>query len=253
MKLPHPRETALNLKFPLALGAVLFLAFWPAFVRPASAKPVVVLDAAHGGSDNGVESGSRIEKEWNLKFAKALEKVLKKMEFAVVMVRSGDETISPEKRAQTANASKASVVLIIHADREWSETQTGPYLVVQPPTRTESGEGSDISKWGGVSSAQYKLNLKLARALARNLGAPSALSSLSDSRGMAGESSSAEGRVLCGSHLSLRNINSPALVLIPMFLTSSSDLDKFSKDSALGDFAEKVGRGLAEFLKGSGE
>ncbi|HTC21045.1 MAG TPA: N-acetylmuramoyl-L-alanine amidase [bacterium] len=228
----------------LFLGAVVSVFFLP---TPGSSKPVVVLDAAHGGNDPGVRAGSEVEKEWNYKFSLSLEKALEGAGFEVVEVRKRDETISLEKRAEIINTTQASAVIVIHADREWTGTKKGPMIVVEPPT--QANEFTDIPKWGAITPSRYRSSLKLARAIAGQLGIGSELSSLSDSRGITGETTSSTSRLYCLPHQSLRYVSLPAIVLTPLFLTSSSDVKKFSNGAEMEYFSSKVAQGLADFLQ----
>ena len=211
------------------------------------AKPLIVLDAAHGGSDPGVVCGSEMEKDWNLRFALALEKALEGEGFDVLQVRHKDETLSVEKRAERINTAQASAVLVIHADREWGGTRGGPMIVVEPPT--QGAESAEIPRWGVITLYQYRLSLKLGRDIAQALGLGSELSSLSDSRGLAGEPKSDTARLFCLPHQSLRYLAPPSVVLTPLFLSYAPDLRKFSGDQAVADFADRVARGVANFLQ----
>lgn len=230
--------------FPIKLLFLALLISTPALVL---AKPVIVLDAAHGGSDPGVKAGSETEKDWNLRFAIALEKALEDEGFEVVQVRRKDETLPIDKRAEKINATQASAVLVIHADYEWSGTRGGPMIIVEPPT--QSAESSEIPRWGVITPYQYRLSLKLGRDIAQALGLGSELSSLSDSRGLAGETPSDTARLFCLPHQSLRYLMPPAVVITPLFLSHGADLKKFSGDEAVADFAGRVARGVANFLQ----
>ncbi len=234
-------------RFNLALGIMMFfiVTTW------AGAKTLVVIDAAHGGNDSGIQEGNEIEKDWNLKIAKVLEKAFADAGDDVVMTRKRDETMTPEKRADLINTSKASVILVIHADREWTGTQKGPILVVEPPNRTDNGEPGEIQRWGVITPAQFRSSLKLARSIAQKLGINGAFSTLSDSRGTAGEVMSEEGRIYCLPHQSLRTLSRPAVVLTPLFLTNASDVKKFSNADSLADFAAKVVQGTSDYLQGT--
>jgi N-acetylmuramoyl-L-alanine amidase len=213
------------------------------------AKPVVALDAAHGGSDAGVRGASETEKDWNLKFTQALAKSFEASGFDVVTVRKGDDNLSQDKRLDTINSSGAMAVIVIHADREWTGTKQGPLIVVEPPGRNDANQSADIQRWGTQSPAQYRSSLQLARAIAQKLGVGTALSDLSDSRGLAGEAASAAGRIASLTHQSLRYLSQPSVVLIPMFLTSGSDVKRFSGSDEIKSFADKVAAGTAEFLR----
>jgi N-acetylmuramoyl-L-alanine amidase len=214
---------------------------------PSWAKPRIVLDAAHGGNDPGVRKGSAVEKEWNYRFAQAFSKAFEDAGFEVILIRKRDETIGADKRSEMINVTQASAAIIIHVDAEWTGTQKGPLVVVEPPTRGE--ENGEIQRWGAVSPALHHSSLRLARDIAEKLGIGTELSSLSDARGLAGETPTAAGRVFCLPHQSLRYLTLPSVVVTPMFLTSASDVKKFSKSESLADFATKVARGAAGYFR----
>ncbi len=230
------------------LGAGLAV-LWLMASAPAMAKPRVVLDAAHGGNDPGVKFKSEVEKDWNYKIAQALQKAFEGAGFEVVMIRKGDSVITPEKRIELINTSQASAVIILHVDREWTGAQRGPYLVAEPPTRPEAGDSLEIQKWGFVSPALYHSSLKLARAIGQKLGVNTEFSNLSDTRGLAGEPTSPEGKVFCLPHQSLRFLTLPSVVLTPLFLSSTSDIKKYSSSGNLTDFSDKVVSATSEFLQ----
>ncbi len=229
-------------KLKIFLLAVLI--FLPALGR---AKAVIVLDAAHGGSDPGLKYGSEVEKEWNLRFALALEKALEEEGFEVVQVRHKDETIPLDKRAERANTAQASAILVIHADGEWAGERSGPMIIVEPPT--QGGESTEIPRWGVITPYQYRMSLKLGRDIAQALGFGMELSSLSDSRGTAGEALNDTARLYCLPHQGLRYLAPPAVVITPLFLSNPSDVKRFSADQAAADFAAQVARGVANFLQ----
>ena len=230
--------------FFLALFLALFLA--PGILL---AKARIVLDAGHGGTDSGVKAGSEVEKEWNLKFAQAIQRALEEEGYEVVQLRRGDTTLAEEKRAEMTNTAQASAALIIHADREWTGTLRGPYVVLEPPSKVEAGETNEIPKWGYISLAQYRSSLRLARAVAQRLGLGTDFSSLSDSRCLAGEVSTSEGRIYGLPHESLRYLVVPSIVISPLFLSSAADLKKYSGTENLTEFAQRVAKGTAEFLQ----
>ncbi|HVZ81966.1 MAG TPA: N-acetylmuramoyl-L-alanine amidase [bacterium] len=232
-----------------------FLVFCPVFLSlsivlgttSAWAKPLVVVDAAHGGSESGVKAGGEVEKDWNVRFAKALEKALVAQGMDVVQARQGDETLPIEKRAETINATQASAVIVLHAERDRNDWIKAPCVVVEPPT--QSTEFTEAARWGATPPSLYRASLRLARALGKAFGVGTDLSVLSDSRGLPGEVTTFTGHLYCLPHQSLRYLTLPSVVVVPMFLTSASDVKKFSASSEVDDFAQKVARGVAEYVQ----
>ncbi|GEM_PF-1146370 len=232
------------------LTVVLLTAGGNPVLADAVSKPLVVIDPGHGGSDAGSKEGSEVEKTWNLNFAQALDKAFEAAGYEVLMTRASDEAVDPETRLNMINSSNAKAVLVIHADREWTRTQNGPFLVVEPPNQTAATSVQDsIAPLGLITPLQFRSSLKLAEDIGLKLGLNISLSDLSDSRGMAGETGSPYGKVACLPHQNLRYLSKPAVVLVPLFLTSASDLKKFSDPAAVDAFADKVVRGVNSYLQ----
>lgn len=86
-----------------------------------SDKPVVVIDAGHGGVDSGAISQALVhetlEKTLVLDFARDLAKRLEADgRLKVVMTRSSDVFVSLEERVRIARAANAALFVSIHAD-----------------------------------------------------------------------------------------------------------------------------------------
>jgi len=98
------------------------------------AGKTIILDAGHGGRDNGATgpAGSRgkLEKDVNLDLALALQKELKAAGAEVVMIRTEDVNMELEARADFIRAKKPDLAISLH--------------------RNSMGAASDISKHQGV-------------------------------------------------------------------------------------------------------
>lgn len=77
---------------------------------------LVVVDAGHGGKDQGTCSGNILEKDINLAVAKKLAKKLKKSGAEVIMTRDEDVKIELEDRAAIANEENADIFVSIHCN-----------------------------------------------------------------------------------------------------------------------------------------
>jgi len=79
-------------------------------------RPFVILDAAHGGSDNGaVLSPNLQEKTVNLALARRLQKELEARGIPVVLTRAADNGLTADQRATAANTSHASLYIALHS------------------------------------------------------------------------------------------------------------------------------------------
>ncbi len=96
---------------PQAPGAM------PPAAQPATTHPfVVVLDAAHGGSDEGARLGkTALEKTLTLTMAEHLQALLRQQGIVVTMTRTADVDLPALNRAQIANHAQAAVCLVFHA------------------------------------------------------------------------------------------------------------------------------------------
>ena len=85
-----------------------------ALLLPASAFRTVVIDAGHGGKDDGAKRYGVKEKDLNLDTAKRLEKILRRRGFHVVMTRRTDRFVPLQQRAKIANRYQDAVFISIH-------------------------------------------------------------------------------------------------------------------------------------------
>lgn len=77
---------------------------------------LIVVDAGHGGKDQGTCSGDILEKDINLAVAEKLAKKLKKGGAQVILTRDEDVKIELEDRAKIANEEKADLFVSIHCN-----------------------------------------------------------------------------------------------------------------------------------------
>ena len=100
-----------NLKILTAL--VLFLLTSVCLVGFSNNNSVVI-DAGHGGEDNGAVSGDYLEKEWNLDTSRACANELVRYGVYVYETRTDDTYISLEDRANLANNNNVDYFISIH-------------------------------------------------------------------------------------------------------------------------------------------
>lgn len=76
---------------------------------------VLLLDAGHGGDERGATlSDDILEKDVNLAIARRLRAELQNRGVTIFMLRDGDQTISLDRRAETANALRPGLYLALH-------------------------------------------------------------------------------------------------------------------------------------------
>ena len=74
----------------------------------------IMLDAGHGGYDNGATSMERREKDDNLALTMALGEILKNAGYNVLYTRESDVYQTPLRKAQIANESGADFFISLH-------------------------------------------------------------------------------------------------------------------------------------------
>ncbi|MDR2207205.1 MAG: N-acetylmuramoyl-L-alanine amidase [Flavobacteriaceae bacterium] len=97
--------------FFLFVAALSFLLF--SFEKD---KKIIVIDAAHGGSDNGAVYGNIKEKDITQNIANLIKKNNSDSDVEIVFTRNDDEQISLLERTTLINALKPSMVISLHAN-----------------------------------------------------------------------------------------------------------------------------------------
>lgn len=99
----------------------------PPIAGPLDAsRPLVVIDAGHGGHDPGAGTPSLYEKEVTLKLAQALrDKLIADGGIRVAMTRDDDRFLLLPERYEIARKLKADLFISIHADSAENSDATG--------------------------------------------------------------------------------------------------------------------------------
>ena len=85
----------------------------------------VVIDAGHGGHDNGGQWGRVYEKHLALDTAFRLESKLKSMGYQTVLTRRSDYFISLPQRVSTGNSYRNAIFVSIHYNYTWKQDVSG--------------------------------------------------------------------------------------------------------------------------------
>ncbi len=85
----------------------------------------VVIDAGHGGHDNGGQWGRVYEKHLALDTAYRLESKLKRLGYQTVMTRRSDYFISLPQRVGMANRYRNAIFVSIHYNYTWKQHVSG--------------------------------------------------------------------------------------------------------------------------------
>jgi N-acetylmuramoyl-L-alanine amidase len=103
----------------------------------------IVVDAGHGGYDNGAVYNGRLEKDDNLDLALAVGEILANNGIDVLFTRIDDTYVSPLERAYMANAEDADLFVSIHRN---SSATPNTYSGVQTLVYDETGVKNIIAE-----------------------------------------------------------------------------------------------------------
>jgi N-acetylmuramoyl-L-alanine amidase len=96
-------------------------------LAPAGTLRVIVIDAGHGGSEEGAKGpGGALEKNVTLAVARRLKATLEgRLGVRVILTRDGDGTMGLDERAALANNNKADLFVSLHANASVRPGVTG--------------------------------------------------------------------------------------------------------------------------------
>ena len=105
---------------------------------PTPHRTLVVVDPAHGGDERGAALTDAIpEKNVTLGFARLLRHELEIRNFAVILLRDGDTTLTLDQRANAANVAHGGIYISLHAVSQG--TGAGVYAALLPVEGPSNG------------------------------------------------------------------------------------------------------------------
>lgn len=110
-----------------------------------------VIDASHGGSDNGVSGNGVIEKDYSLDISKYIYNKLKNLGYSVKLVRETDENLSNEeriKRILNAFGNKRNVIVISNHLNEGNEEGTEIIYALRNDNKLANDIATSLEKSG---------------------------------------------------------------------------------------------------------
>lgn len=143
-------EASVTLPSPPDAAAPTLKPAVPALVALA-AKPVIVIDPGHGGTDPGAAGpGGTKEAAVNLSAGLALAEALEKTgRYSVVLTRRKDARLAHEERSRIARDAKADLFISLHADAHSDAKVRGASVY------TLSQEGSERSAREALTKGNY--------------------------------------------------------------------------------------------------
>jgi len=142
----------------------------PPIAGPADpSRPLVVIDAGHGGHDPGAGDGPVKEKDITLMLARALrQRLLEQGGIRVALTRDTDRYLLLEDRSGIARRLHANLFVSIHADSSETGTATGATVY----TLSDRGSSQEAEK---LAVSQNRADIVNGVALSRTSSAVSAI------------------------------------------------------------------------------
>jgi N-acetylmuramoyl-L-alanine amidase len=110
---------------------------------PVHVGPMIVIDPAHGGTDNGAQGPSgTVEKDLVVRFARQIRAEFERQGFRVVMTRNDDSNPSYEDRAAVANAYRDAIFISVHVSSTGKVGTAHAYSYQYPNAGSMAGNGA---------------------------------------------------------------------------------------------------------------
>lgn len=175
----------------------------------------IILDAGHGGYDNGASYNGRLEKDDNLALTLAVGEILQAQGYEVEYTRTEDVYDSPLQKARIGNDSNADFFVSIHRNSSPTPNQ---YNGVQTLVYNDSGIKADMAR---------RVNAELEKVGFRNIN-------VSERPGL----------------VVLRRTKMPAILIEAGFINSDKDNELF--DAKFSEIAEAITTGIDDTIMAAG-
>ena len=186
----------------------------PVITEPVKEAPLIVIDAGHGGEDDGTVSGDYIEKNANLAIALYLEEELEELGYRIYMIRTDDTDVEKKQRTVIATEMNADAYVSIHINSFEVSSIQGTEVWY-----------SDLRDDGSAALAQAVVDAVTEATGSRNRG------------------------IKCNNELIVLKYNGmPACLVECGYITSPVEREKLFDASYQKLIAEGIARGVAEFL-----
>ncbi len=222
----------------LDLSRTIDPALRPEKVQGVKPFRTVVLDAGHGGHDNGAQSPFGYEKEFTLDTVRRLRKRLEAAGLRVVQTRNRDVFIELEARPRLANKTPNSIFVSIHYNSaDWKPAACGlETYAISPLGAPPSGQDAVMARdrqperGHALEPVDFTLANTVQHALMGRLR--------SEDRG-----------VKRARFVVLREAATPAILIEGGFLTNPGDAAKIASPAWRESYAAAIAAGILEYKK----
>ncbi len=185
---------------------------------PISENPLVILDAGHGGPDEGTKVQTVLEKRIALSTTLMTKQYLEEMGYQVKLTRAKDAFISLPKRVSIANTAGASLFVSIHYNA----------------SKNKTAKGVEVFYPGAKELWRTHASKRLAHCVLAGLLRQTDASS----RG-----------IKEGNFHVIRETQMPAVLIEGGFVTNFEERELLKDRDYLGKIAKGIARGIDKYLK----
>jgi len=167
----NPKVNYASRLLVLPLAAIVFFAFTVKMktIDPLNnytgKKITVVIDAGHGGSDNGAMENNIKEKDLNLAIAKDIKELNTNENINIILSRDKDVDFTVRNRTEFTNEKKADLFISIHVDAEEHKNEHSGLSVLIPKNDNPYLKQSQILGSALVQSFENNYQLPVATKL----------------------------------------------------------------------------------------
>jgi N-acetylmuramoyl-L-alanine amidase len=137
----------------------------PTPATSASRRILVIVDPAHGGAERGAALNEGLEeKTVTLGFARLLRHELERQGFAVILLREGDNTLTLDQRAGSANTAHAGIYISLHAASQGTGARV--YTALLPPEDPSKGP---FRAWNVAQASALSMSQSVAAAVVNEM------------------------------------------------------------------------------------
>jgi len=185
---------------------------------PILNKPIIMLDAGHGGQDEGAKVHSFKEKKITLATVLYTKKFLEQMGYRVILTRGKDIAMSLPRRVALANKTRSAIFVSIHFNASKNAEANGIEIFYYDSKDSERAKQSR-------KLANYVLHYVIDQTEAKSRG------------------------VKVGNFHVIRETQMPAVLLEGGFVTNFQECSNLRKRDYLEHLAKGVAQGIDKFLK----
>ncbi|MEB2282828.1 N-acetylmuramoyl-L-alanine amidase [Lysinibacillus xylanilyticus] len=176
---------------------------------------IIIIDPGHGGSDPGTSYGSITEKDITLKVGTLVKGKLEAAGAKVLMPRTGDTFLPPQKHIDFAHANYGEIFVSIHVNSADS-------------TKAKGTETYYAKTPGDMYQEDIELATFVNNQIVKNVNMENR-------------------KVRQKNYIVVANTNIPSILVELGFLTNSEDRAKLTDDKYLELFAESIYKGILEY------